>query len=211
MQKSILAKYFILLSLIFFSTEFQLVAKESKIRGYYFEVGELPEKNSIEKVVFEEFINFGCTHCNKLHKASKKFRKKFSEKIEFIDIPVLFSGQDDSPLRLYYIAKKMGRGDFVKDELFKATFEHGVNVFDPGIVNFIARSIGIHKEFKKEKNKAWVNKLLKNGTNKSKVYGVTGTPTVVIQSSMKMEISRYGTMSNFIKKIPETIEDLIQK
>ena len=54
---------------------FSLSANE-KIRGHYKLVGNKPDSNSIKKVVFEEFMNFGCSHCNKLHKASKDFRKK---------------------------------------------------------------------------------------------------------------------------------------
>ena len=56
---------------------FSLSANE-KIRGHYKLLGNKPDANSIKKVVFEEFINFGCSHCNKLHKASKNFRKTFT-------------------------------------------------------------------------------------------------------------------------------------
>ena len=98
----------------------------------------------------------------------------------------------------------------IKDELFKARFTHGVNVFDPGITNYLARSLGMNKEFQQEKDKAWVNKLIKEGDRKSAIYGVSGTPTVVIQRALKMDIGPYGTMSQFVKKVPETIADLIQ-
>ena len=186
---------------------FSLSANE-KIRGHYKLVGNKPEAKSIKKVVFEEFINFGCSHCNKLHKASKDFRKKFADQIEFVDIPIVFKGQDDSPLRLYYVARKIGKGDLIKDELFKASFIHGVNVFDPGITNYLARSLGITKEFKLEKGREWVNQLIKEGEKKSLIYGLSGTPTVVIQRALKMDIGKYGSMDEFVKKVPETIEDL---
>ena len=148
---------------------FSLSANE-KIRGHYKLVGNKPDSNSIKKVVFEEFINFGCSHCNKLHKASKDFRKKFADKIEFVDIPIVFKGQDDSPLRLYYVARKIGKGDLIKDELFKASFIHGVNVFDPGITNYLARSLGIRKEFQKEKDQQWVNQLIREGLEGGRVF-----------------------------------------
>ncbi len=149
-------------------------------------------------------------HCNNLYKASRNFRKKFADKVEFIDIPIVFRGQDDSPLRLYYVAKKIGKGDLIIDELFKASFAHNVNVFDPGITNYLARSLGIHKEFQKEKDQKWVNQLIKDGERKASIYGLTGTPTIVIQYALKMDIGPYGTMAGFVKKIPETIADLTQ-
>ena len=188
---------------------FSAVAKES-IRGHYDVVGNIPTSHSVKKVVYEEFMNFGCPHCNNLYKASRNFRKKFADKIEFIDIPIVFRGQDDSPLRLYYVAKKIGKGDLIIDELFKASFTHNVNVFDPGITNYLARSLGIHKEFQKEKDQKWVNQLIKDGERKATIYGLTGTPTIVIQYALKMDIGPYGTMAGFVKKIPETIADLTQ-
>ena len=188
---------------------FPVYAKES-IRGHFEIVGSVPNVHSVKKVVFEEFMNFGCSHCNTLHNASKDFRKKFADKVEFIDIPIVFRGQDDSPLRLYYVARKIGKGKLIKDELFKASFTHGVNIFDSGIANYLARSLGMNKEFQQEKDKAWVNNLIKEGERKSAIYGVSGTPTVVIQRALKMEIGPYGTMSEFIKIVPETIADLIQ-
>ena len=191
------------------SLTFSVSAKES-IRGYFEVIGSVPSVHSVKKVVFEEFMNFGCKHCNRLHKASKDFRDKFADKVEFIDIPIVFRGQDDSPLRLYYVARKMGKGKLIKDELFKASFTYGVNVFDSGITNYLARSLGMNKEFQQEKEQAWVSNLIKEGERKSKIYGVSGTPTVVIQRTLKMDIGQYGTMSDFVKKAPETIADLIQ-
>ena len=202
MSKLILAAIGLILS-------FSLSANE-KIRGHYKLVGNQPEPNNIKKVVFEEFINFGCSHCNKLHKASKEFRKNFSDQIEFVDIPIVFKGQDDSPLRLYYVARKIGKGDLIKDELFNASFIHGVNVFDPGVTNYLARSMGISKEFQKEKDLQWVNQLIQDGERKSLIYGVRGTPTVIIQQALKMDIGKYGSMDAFLKKFPETIEDLMR-
>ena len=186
------------------------ISANEKIRGHYKLVGNKPESKSIKKIVFEEFINFGCSHCNKLHKASKEFRKNFVDQIEFIDIPIVFKGQDDSPLRLYYVARKIGKGDLVKDELFNASFIHGVNVFDSGVTNYLARSLGISKEFQKEKDLHWVNQLIRDGERKSLIYSVRGTPTVIIQQALKMDIGKYGSMDAFLKKIPETIEDLMR-
>ena len=188
---------------------FSILANE-KIRGHYKLVGNKPESKSIKKIVFEEFINFGCSHCNKLHKASKEFRKNFADQIKFVDIPIVFKGQDDSPLRLYYVARKIGKGDLIKDELFNASFIHGVNVFDPGVTNYLARSMGISKEFQKEKDLQWVNQLIQDGERKSLIYGVRGTPTVIIQQALKMDIGKYGSMDAFLKKFPETIEDLMR-
>ena len=95
------------------------------------------------------------------------------------------------------MARKLGKGDQIKDELFKARFTHGVDVFDKGIVNYLARSLGLSESYQKEKNASWVNQLLAEGELKAQQYGLTGTPTVVLQYILKMDIVRYGWMDKF--------------
>ena len=56
-----------------------VLAKES-IQGHYDVVGNVPAAHSLKKVVYEEFMNFGCPHCNSLHKASRNFAKNFLTK-----------------------------------------------------------------------------------------------------------------------------------
>ena len=180
-----------------------------RVRGHYAIVGKVPKAHTVEKVVFEEFMNFGCPHCNNLREDSIEFRKQQKDRVEFIAIPIVFRGQDDAPLRLYYVARKLGKGDQIKDELFKARFTHGVDVFDKGIVNYLARSLGLSEAFQKEKDAPWVNQLLAEGELKAQQYGLTGTPTVVLQYSLKMDIGRYGGMDKFAVKVQETIDDLL--
>lgn len=182
-----------------------------QIRGHYTVVGTKPKPHSVQKVVYEEIINFGCPHCNNLRKASEGIRKQWADRVEFVDIPITFRGQDDSPLRLYHVAKSVGKADLVRDALFDARFVHGVDVFDPGICNYLARSLGLGAVYSAEKNKPWVNEAIQLGIQKSNAYGLTGTPTVVLMGSLKMEIGRYGSMADFTGKMPETFEDLLAK
>ena len=44
---------------------------------------------------------------------------------------------------------------------------------------------------------------------KAQQYELTGTPTVVLQYSLKMDIGRYGGMDKFALKVQETIDDLL--
>ena len=85
-----------------------------------------------------------------------------------------------------------------------------MDVFDKGIVNYLARSLGLSEAYQKEKNAPWVNQLINEGEHKAQQYGLTGTPTVVLQYSLKMNIGRYDGMDNFTEKLPETIDDLLK-
>jgi thiol:disulfide interchange protein DsbA len=181
------------------------------IRGYYIPVGPVPAAHSVKKVRFEELLNFGCIHCNNLRKASMKLREEYADQVDFIDIPITFRGQDDSPLRLYYVAEKLGKAKMVKEELFRTHFEYDVNVFDPGIINYLAKSLGVDQEYQAESRKPWVEAMLAEAKRKTEQYGLTGTPTVVIEGSMKMDFERYGSIEKFVAAVPETFTDLLAK
>ena len=182
-----------------------------KIRGHYTVVGTKPEPHSVQKLIYEEIINFGCLHCNNLRKASEELRKKWADRVEFVDIPITFRGQDVSPLRLYHVANSVGKGDLIRNALFDARFVHGVDVFDAGICNYLARSLGLGAVYSQEKNKPWVEEAIQAGIRKSNAYSMTGTPTVVLVGSLKMDIGRYGSMEDYTTQIPETFEDLLTK
>lgn len=86
--------------ILFLMTSLLLLAPWSasaEIRGNYTLVGTAPQPHSVERVRFEEFMNFGCPHCNNLRNASKAFREEYRDRVEFVDIPIVFRGQDDSP------------------------------------------------------------------------------------------------------------------
>ncbi len=180
----------------------------ANVRGDYEVLGDVPEKGSKKVVKFEEFLNFGCPHCNNLHNLSKNFRKSYKKKVEFIDVPITFSGQSDAPIRLYYVAKSKGRADEVKNALFDTHHKFGVNVFDPGTVNYLARTLGLADAYRQEANAAWIDEQIAKNNALANEYGVRGTPTVIIEGSLKMNIR---SMASFVRLLPNTIEDLLER
>ncbi len=181
---------------------------QEKVRGNYDALKGIPKKNSLEKVVFEEFLNFGCPHCNNFNSLSQEMREKYKDQVEFIDVPILFQGQADAPLRLYYIAQSLGKADEVKQAIFDAKFKHGVDVFDPGIINYLARSLGIGDEYRRDAQNQEITKLIRDGEQKANGYGVRSTPTIVLAGTLKMKIG--GSMESFVENLPETLDDLLK-
>ncbi len=180
---------------------------QGKIRGTYEVLGKLPLKNSLNKVVFEEFINFGCPHCNRFRLLSKEMKEKYKDRVEFVDVPILFRGQDDAPLRLYYVAKSLGRAEQVRDAIFEARFQYGVDVFDAGIINYLARSLGMGEVYKQKANSGEISQAIAEGEQKSAFYNIMATPTIVIAGTLKL---RVGTnMESFVESLPDTLDDLL--
>lgn len=181
----------------------------SQLKGNFEIVGDLPLEGTLNEVVVEEFINFTCPHCNNFRNQSKPLFDKYNNRIKHVNVPVIFRGQSDLPSRLFFIAKSLGLEKEAKISLFDAVFQFGVNIFDPAVVNYLAKSMGIGKEFSENINKFWVDNMVEEARLKSNKYTIRATPTVVIQHSMK--IVPKGGMQLFIGEIDGLIGQLLKK
>lgn len=199
-------KWFLVFLLGFTAT---FVVAQERIRGNYEALNGIPKKHSLEQVVFEEFLNFGCPHCNNFRLLSQELREKYKGRVEFIDLPIVFRGQEEAPLRLYYAGKSLGRGEEVKAAIFEAKFVHGVDVFDPGIINYLARSLGLGATYKEAQNDPQITQAIREGEAKSVRYNVQGTPTIVLAQTLKMKIG--GSLEAFTQNLPQTLDDLLKK
>ena len=199
----------IFLLAVAFSLMVSYAGAQGKIRGTYEVLGKLPPKNSLDKVVFEEFINFACPHCNNFRLLSREMKERYKDLVEFVDVPILFRGQDDAPLRLYYVAKSMGRAEEVRNAIFEARFKYGVNVFDPGVINYLARSLGLGDAYKHGAQKAEITQAIVEGEQKSRLYNITATPTIVLARTLKLRVGK--SMEFFVESLPDTLDDLLKQ
>lgn len=178
----------------------------SEIRGDYTVLTKIPKKHSLNKVVLEEFMNFSCPHCFNFHQLSEEMKNK-TRRVEFVTIPLVYKGQNDAPVRLFYVADSLGKGREAKKVIFEAKYFAGVDVFNPGIVNYLARSMGIGKEYQEEAQKSWITEKIKENDRKAEEYGIDGTPTVVLASSLKF-VPMYK-MEYFVDSLKKAIDDLL--
>lgn len=199
----------IFLVLLFWGGMVAFLGAQEKIRGNYEVLNGSPQKHSLETVVFEEFINFACPHCNNFRLLSEELREKYKDRVEFVDIPITFRGQSEAPLRLYYAGQSLGKGEEVKKAIFEAKFVHGVDVFDPGIINYLARSLGMGEAYQQAQNDPQITEMIAQGKEKTARYGVEGTPTIVLANTLKMKIG--GSMEDFTQQLPETLDDLLKQ
>jgi len=79
------------------------------------------------KVKITEFLKFNCGHCNSLNSLMPALKKKYGDQLEITYKPMLWrSVPKDLPFKksmeAYILAERMGKGEEMKDALFKAMF-----------------------------------------------------------------------------------------
>lgn len=181
----------------------------AQVEGRYQKIGTIPKKHSVAVVQYDEYLNFTCPHCNNFRKAALPLKKKYGKRLKITYIPILFARQADYPLRLFFIAQSVGRTEEIKNIIFDAAFDSGVNIYDPAIVSYIARSSGLADKYKKEAQAAWVTKKVDQAQSRAAVVGVRSTPTVVLQEALLL-VPNAG-MQAFVGNLDFIIGQLITR
>jgi predicted DsbA family dithiol-disulfide isomerase len=181
----------------------------AQIQGDYERIGAVPNPNTAQTVLFEEYLNFTCPHCNNFRQAAADLKAKFGKRLNVTYIPVLFRGQNDAMMRLFFIAQREGKEHAALDALFDAAFRYGVNLNDPAVINYLARSMGLGEAYERDYNAPWVNAKLNESLAKADQAGITATPTVVLQGSIR--VLPRGGMSAFVGNLEQIISQLLAR
>jgi len=196
------------LAVVLFAWYGLVFSAAAQVEGNYERIGPVPAKNSLDSVLFEEYINFTCPHCNNFRAASMSLTRKYAKRLNRQYVPVLFRGQNDAALRLFYIAQKQGREAEVVNALFDATFKYGVNINDAAIVSYLARSSGLAEAYERDYSADWVTQKVAESRDKADAAGITATPTIVIQNALRIMPS--GGMQEFVGNLDRIIAQLLK-
>jgi thiol:disulfide interchange protein DsbA len=184
-------------------------ASAEDLKGNYTALKAVPTPHSLDTVVVEEFLNFSCPHCNKFREVAKPVFEKYGKRVKLIRIPILFRGQDDAPLRLFYVGQAKGLEDRLDEALFSASFKSNVNVFDPRVVSYLARSEGIKPAYDQDASSEWVTARIADGQARADAYGVEATPTLVLQGALRMVPET--TMEEFVGNFDRMLAQLLKR
>ena len=181
----------------------------AQLQGTYEVVGPVPAAHSLNTVKMEEFLNFTCPHCNNFREAAKPVYAKYGKRLQATYVPILFRGQSDTPLRLFFIAERQGRGEEMMGLIFDATFRYGVNINDPKIMSYVARSAGLADEFRDQYDAEWVQEKIRQAHLRADKFGIEATPTIVLNGSLRL-VPQTG-MQSFVSNLDRIIGQLLRK
>jgi predicted DsbA family dithiol-disulfide isomerase len=174
-----------------------------------------PSTYEAGKVKITEFLKFNCGHCYSLNSLMPAIKKKYGERLEITYKPMLWrSVAKDFPFKksmeAYILAERMGKGEEMKDALFKAMFVENKDLTSEIQLGEIGRSVGLGDEF---------ITALKNGDAKdeadaniklSESFQVDETPTIIINGNFKVTPSMTNEdMTLMANNLDEIINSLL--
>lgn len=146
------------------------------------------------KVKIVEFMKFGCGHCYSLNQYMPELKKKYGDKLEVIYKPMLWRSlpQDlatKKSIEAYILAERMGKGEEMKDALFKALWVDKKDLTSEIVLSDIAKSVGLSEDFAAALKRGDAKDEADANINLAESFEVGFTPTLIINGNLKIDPS----------------------
>ncbi|MBF0379551.1 MAG: thiol:disulfide interchange protein DsbA/DsbL [Magnetococcales bacterium] len=169
-----------------------------------------PVPQSGGKPTIVEVFNFKCPHCYTLHHQMGKWTAINSSRYNIQSLPIFWGKQTDMPLRAYFAAEFLGKGDEMKSAIFKAHFDNSVNIENIDEIGFLAEEVGLDPEqFKSYLGSFGVSTKLAQGNEQQHDFGVNSTPTLVVNGKYRVSFGKHADGDT--KKLFKIVETLAAK
>ncbi len=127
-----------------------------------------------------EFFWYGCPHCYDLQPALRAWLAKKPD-VEFRHVPAVFRESWIPHTRLFYSLEAMNLLPKLHDEVFKAIHEQKAELSDLAQMQAWLAKRGVDpRQFAEVYNSFGVQSRVQRSIQMSKSYGLSGTPTLVV-------------------------------
>ncbi|HID26437.1 MAG TPA: hypothetical protein EYP22_01100 [Methanosarcinales archaeon] len=183
-----------------------------KIEGKYTLLSNTPSTSEAGKIEMLEFLSFYCGHCYALNEKMPELMQTYGDKIKLIHIPIVW-GQSTMSVEAYLIAEEMGKGEEMKDALFKANFENRMDISDIDVLDAIAKDIGLDEtEFNKKLEQGYASKVAWENIKLTQKYSVYETPTIIIYNKIKVTpANTNGKIDLMVDNLNTILQSIIEE
>lgn len=176
-----------------------------------------PKVTTTDKIEVTEVFSYGCPACNAFHPIVKELAKSLPSDAVMAYLPASFIPQENWPMlqRAYYAAQALGVDEKGNDAMYDAVWKtlalSAMNPAGNGLkprdaLPTIADAAKVYakfgadpKEFVAVANSFSINTKMKRADELVKAYGVTGTPTIVVDGKYRFDVSSAGGYSQAVE------------
>lgn len=165
-----------------------------------------PSTHQPGKVRITEFLSFYCGNCYRFNGYKKHLKEKYGERLEIELRPIYWGKQSVKPPKAYVIALRAGKGEEMKDAIFKARFVDGRDIGDVKVLEEIASGIGLSREDIAAIGSGAANNEVLENIRLAQEYGVEETPTLILDGNIKVTPHETG---DDVAKMDENLDKII--
>ena len=158
------------------------------------------------KIEVVEVFSYACPHCKDFVPFADKIRAALPAEAEFVKMPASFGFDAWSTFaRAFYAAKALGVADKAHHALFKAVFDtQSISPIKPTLADLAAfySSYGVNKaDFLATADSFGVKAQLKRTDERIKAYGVTGTPSLIVNGKYRLDVASAGGFAQTVELV----------
>lgn len=159
-----------------------------------------------DSIQVTEFFWYGCPHCYRFAPIIEEWRQSKPDDVDFRHIPAVLSERWALHGRAFFAAKALGVLDEFHMPMFRAMHEDGKRMRSEAEIGEFVSSLGLDgEEFVDAMNSLGVNTRMQRARDLQQTYGVSGTPSVVIDGRYITSGSEAGSFERMIQVINERV------
>lgn len=174
-----------------FAAPFSAQATKPELKGKFEILKDEPSTHQPGKVKVIEFADFYCPHCHHFEETGVPLlQKEFGNKVEItmVGFPVI-PGKLPTPFDMHEQAKLMGKGDRMKEILFRTIHKDKVDgVLDRSIRSLLIKEAGLDvTAFEAGLESGKPAKLFEEGRRWGERIKVSSTPSLLLDGNIKVD------------------------
>ncbi len=199
----------IIVGVLLASSAFAAQAMEFEEGTHYQRIAVPVATADPSRVEVVEAFSYACIHCKTFDPAMEEWRAEQGPGVDFQRLPAIFNSTWALFAQAYYTAEVLGVIDQVHTPIFKAIHEQGMDLRDPGAMALLFQTFaGVPRsEFDQVYYSFGVRSKLQQAQAKSRAYGITGTPTMIVDGTFRTD----GQMAGSNAMMLQVVDYLVAK
>jgi Protein-disulfide isomerase len=153
-----------------------------------------------------EFFWYGCPHCYRFSPYVREFKSDLPENVRFSHVPAVLAPSWELHGRAFYAARVLGVLEQFHEPMFAAIHEQGRRLDSQSELRSFVSELGIDgEEFVSAMESFAVDAKIRRAKSLQRAYGVSGTPTVVIDGKYVTSGSIAGGLEQMIQVMNERV------
>lgn len=174
-----------------------LTHAEELLPGVHYDLIKPPVIRFGSKPEIVEVFNFKCPHCFAVSPKITLWVEKNRERVAYRALPVYWGKQTDLPLRAFFAAEFLGKGEAMKKAIFHAHFKGSADIEHLEEVIFLAEAAGLDPDqFRDHVSSFGVSTKIVQAKGLQSALGISSTPTIVINGKYRVSPGRHAKGTN---------------